>query len=230
MTLSPSLRMSSWPGLSVSALIEGWRYTFTLRPCERMVTVLSSLAAKYTPYVDGGAHSLSTSSFSAVICSRASSSALTSFSFWSKACASCRFASGSSLSRARESFGVSSTLFGPAISSMLRSNFDLMADHLRGSRPSPARPLWDARHSMLVRRYKLQMASGASHVPRISSAPVDRDALATRQRGVKRVESSLDRVNVTKKPSPGLVSSPWARCRRGATTTTYDFNHLSCIE
>src|SRR6266513_686621 len=109
MTLSPSLRMSSWPGLSDSALIEGWRFTFTLRPCERMVTVLSSLAARYTPYVDGGAHSLSTSSFNAVICSRASYSALTSFSFWLKACTSCRFASRNLFSRTVKSLGVSSS-------------------------------------------------------------------------------------------------------------------------
>src|SRR3990170_584494 len=31
MTFSPSFRMSSWPGLSASALIEGWRFTLTLR-------------------------------------------------------------------------------------------------------------------------------------------------------------------------------------------------------
>ena len=37
-----------------------------------MLTVPSSLADRYTPYVDGGAQSLSTSSFSEVICSRAS--------------------------------------------------------------------------------------------------------------------------------------------------------------
>src|SRR6266850_1334512 len=61
MTLRPSLRMSSWPGLSISGLSEGCRLTFTLRPWERMVTVLSSLAARYTPYVEGGAQSLSNS-------------------------------------------------------------------------------------------------------------------------------------------------------------------------
>ena len=71
-TLSPSLRISSCPGRIVSTLIDGCRFTFTLRPCDRIVTVPSLFAARYTPYVDGGAHSLSTSSFSDVICSRAS--------------------------------------------------------------------------------------------------------------------------------------------------------------
>src|SRR5205814_784695 len=49
MTLRPSLRMSSWPGLRASGLSEGWRLTLTLRPWERMLTVPSSLGARYTP-------------------------------------------------------------------------------------------------------------------------------------------------------------------------------------
>src|SRR5437773_3787847 len=43
------MRTSSRPGLSVSALIEGWRLTFTFRPCDRMLTVASSLTERYTP-------------------------------------------------------------------------------------------------------------------------------------------------------------------------------------
>ena len=31
---------------SVSALIAGWRFTFTLRPCDRMLTVPSSFAER----------------------------------------------------------------------------------------------------------------------------------------------------------------------------------------
>src|SRR5467141_498374 len=70
MTFNPSFRISSCPGLSPAGLSPGCRFTFTLRPCARMLTVPSSFAERYTPYVEGGAHSLSTSSFSAVICSR----------------------------------------------------------------------------------------------------------------------------------------------------------------
>ncbi len=73
------------------------------------MTVPSSFGDRYTPYVEGGAQSLSTSSFSAVICSRASYSAFTSFSFWLKAWTSWRFASRSLFSRIMKSFGVSSS-------------------------------------------------------------------------------------------------------------------------
>ena len=36
----------SWPGLRSVALMEGCRLTFTLRPCERMLTVPSSFAER----------------------------------------------------------------------------------------------------------------------------------------------------------------------------------------
>jgi len=57
-----------------------------------MLTVPSSFTDKYTPYVEGGAHSLSTSSLSAVICSRASWRASVRRSLRPTACAAFAFA------------------------------------------------------------------------------------------------------------------------------------------
>ena len=71
-TLKLSLSTTSEPRSSVSCSISGWRATRILRPLVSTSTVPSSFLPTTTPYADGGWVSLSTSSRSEAMWSRAS--------------------------------------------------------------------------------------------------------------------------------------------------------------
>src|SRR5206468_5833002 len=129
-----------------AAVMVGWRLTLTFRLWDRTLTVPSSFADRYTPYVDGGAQSLSISSFSETMCSRASCSACTSFSFSLAARTSCRLASSRSSSTIlREFLGDSLRGLPFSNSSTSESNatdFGLMTEHLRAlDLQRPIRPV-----------------------------------------------------------------------------------------
>ena len=109
-TFNDSLSTTSCPRSSASRSTSGLSATRIFRPPDSTSTVPSSLRPTTTPYADGGCVSLSTSSRSAAMCSRASRSVYESFSFCDTACASCPFDSSRRSSSVRTRFGASCSL------------------------------------------------------------------------------------------------------------------------
>jgi len=80
-TLSASFSISSWPSRSASRSTDGLAATRSFRPPVNTSSVSSSLRPRKVPNPDGGCASRSTSSFRAMIFSRASRSVSASRSF-----------------------------------------------------------------------------------------------------------------------------------------------------
>ena len=126
-TLSASLSMTSWPRTRVSISTLGLTFTRSLRPPVKTSMESSSLRFRKVPKPAGGWASRSTSSFSFMICSRASRRVWASRSFWEVTAASERWVSASRSSRPREWPGDSPSLRRRSVTSASRKRTWLMS-------------------------------------------------------------------------------------------------------